>query len=434
MRNFKDQATYATLLMLALTLLLSLLLSTRVRAQELSLTQAYALLESNYPSLRNAGLNDEILRAELDLLDLERKPTLYLKGSATLQSETTSFGDAGNLPISLNLPLYNARAYGEVSYTLSDGGRLAARKSVKSAEGQLGNQQLEIEKFSLRKRINQLFLGVLLSRERVALYETTLADIAARKAVIEAAVDLGAALESELLQLRVREVEIEADRDDVNGNIARLLANLSTLTGQTLPAEVKLSLPDLPAPLTVTEVDRPELQLFQQQRAAILANEALIEADTKPLVSAFAQAGVGIPNPVNLFDTGISPYALGGVNFQWKFKDWGKADQQRQLLQLRTAQLDNQQETFLFNLNSGNEAYQADVERLNQRLLNDRKIMELQAEILTQLAAQLDNGVITATDYLNQVNVELRARQALRVDEMRLLELQLNFLNERGGF
>ncbi|MBC6995092.1 TolC family protein [Neolewinella lacunae] len=434
MRTIKDQAFYGTILLMAFTLLLSLLLSTCVRAQELSLTQAYALLESNYPNLRNAGLNDQILRADLDLLDLERKPELYLKGAASLQSETTSFGEASNLPISLDLPLYNARAYGEVNHTLYDGGRLAARKSIKAAEGQLSNQQLEVEKFSLRKRINQLFLGVLLSRERVALYETTLADIAARKAAIKSGVELGVVLESELLQLSVREVEITADRDDINGNILRLLANLATLTGQPLPAEVKLRLPTLPYPLSIPEVDRPELQLFQRQRAAILANEALIEADTKPMVSAFIQAGVGVPNPVNLFDTEISPYALGGVNFQWKFKDWGKADQQRQLLQLRSALVDRQRETFLFNLNAENEAYLADVRRLQQRLLNDRKIVELQANILTQLAAQLDNGVITATDYLNQVNVELRARQTLRVDEMQLIELQLNFLNERGGF
>ena len=424
----------SSLYLLLLTTLLSLFFASHLSSQTLSLNVAYQMLEDNYPTLRNAGLNDQILRTELEVLGLERKPSLYLAGAATLQSDATSFDGGENFPINIDVPLYNARAYGEVNYTISDGGRLDARKAIKAAEGKLGNQQLEVEKFGLRRQINQLFLGILLNRKRINLYETTLADIAERKATVAAAVDLGAALESQILQLSVREVEIEAQRDDVAGIIAKLVANLASLTGQELSVDVNLELPPLPAAQSITEIDRPELELFQLQRAAINANEIMIEADTKPLISAFGQAGVGVPNPVNIFDTGISPYAYGGVNFKWKFKDWGRSGKQRELLQLRAAQLDNQQETFLFNLNTRNEAYLADIKRLNRQIEQGRRIAGLQAEILTQLAAQLDNGVITATDYLTQVNAELLARQTLQVDETRLIELQLNFLNERGGF
>ena len=413
-------------------MLISLLYAGSLSSQTLSLNDAHQMLEANYPNLRNTGLNDQILQVELDILSLERKPTLNLVGSATLQSETIGFDGGENSPINVDIPLYNARAYGEVNYMISDGGRLDARKTIKAAEGKLSNQQLEVEKFSLRRRVNQLFLGILLNRERINLFETTLADITARKSTVAAAVELGAALETQILQLSVREVEIEAQRDDVEGVIARLVANLATLTGQKLSVDVDLNLPNLPALQTITAIDRPELELFQLQRASIMANETMIEANTKPVISAFGQVGVGVPNPLNVFDRGVSPYAYGGVNFRWKFKNWGKSEKQRELLQLRTAQLDNQRETFLFNLNEGNEAYLADTERLNRQIEQGRKIAGLQAEILTQLAAQLDNGVITATEYLTQANAELRARQALQIDETRLIELQLNFLNERG--
>jgi outer membrane protein TolC len=413
-------------------MLISLLYASSLSSQTLSLNDAHQMLEANYPNLRNTGLNDQILQVELDILSLERKPTLNLVGSATLQSETIGFDGGENSPINVDIPLYNARAYGEVNYMISDGGRLDARKTIKAAEGKLSNQQLEVEKFSLRRRVNQLFLGILLNRERINLFETTLADITARKSTVAAAVELGAALETQILQLSVREVEIEAQRDDVEGVIARLVANLATLTGQKLSVDVDLNLPNLPALQTITAIDRPELELFQLQRASIMANETMIEANTKPVISAFGQVGVGVPNPLNVFDRGVSPYAYGGVNFRWKFKNWGKSEKQQELLQLRTAQLDNQRETFLFNLNAGNEAYLADTERLNRQIEQGRKIAGLQAEILTQLAAQLDNGVITATEYLTQANAELRARQALQIDETRLIELQLNFLNERG--
>ena len=433
MRTIKEQDRLLSPRLLMLAVLLSPVFG-HLWGQSLLLDDAYALLEGNYAVLQNAGLNDRILQTELDILDLQRKPSLYLKGAATLQSEVTKLEGAENLPISLDLPLYNVRAYGEINYSLHDGGRLAARKKVTRAEGELANQQLELERFALRERVNQLFLGVLLHRERVMLYETTLLDISVRKASIEAAVLEGVVLESELLQLQVREIEIKAERDNVQGQITRLLANLSTLIGQPLAQDVELRLPDLPALTVIPELNRPEFRLFDLQRAAILANDDLIDTDTRPVLSAFAQAGLGIPNPVNLFDNNISPYAIGGVNFQWKFKDWGKAQKQKEILELRVAQLQHQEETLRFNLNVGTEAYLADVQRLQDQITQDEQIVTLQAQILEQLAAQLDNGIITSADYLVQANAALKARQQLKIHETQLQQLQLNFLNNRGSF
>jgi hypothetical protein len=65
-------------------------------------------------------------------------------------------------------------------------------------------------------------------------------------------------------------------------------------------------------------------------------------------------------------------------------------------------------------------------------VIRDQEIAGLQATVLEQMAAQLDNGVITANDYLAQANAELRARQQLKIHQTELLQLQLTFLNDRG--
>jgi outer membrane protein TolC len=432
MRSLQETARDQSLIVLLFILLISLL-SGKLAAQSLSLVEAYELLEANYPVLENAALNDELLQLELDLLALEKKPQLFLKGSATLQSETTSFGsDAEALPVNIDIPLYSVRGYGEVNYNLHDGGRLDAREKVIAAEGKIANQQLEVDRFGLRTSINQLFLSVLLLRDRVALFEPTLSDLRARKSALEEAVALGAALESELLQLRVREVEILAELDNLQGQIERSVAHLSTLTGRTFSPNVELLLPELPTPKEVPELSRPEFELFALQRQAVLANADFIEADTKPVISAFVQAGIGAPNPLNLFDNNIAPYAIGGVNFQWKFKDWGRSDLRKQRLEVQTSKLQRQEATLRFNLDAGVAAYLADVDRLQGQVIRDQEIAGLQATVLEQMAAQLDNGVITANDYLAQANAELRARQQLKIHQTELLQLQLTFLNDRG--
>jgi hypothetical protein len=46
----------------------------------------------------------------------------------------------------------------------------------------------------------------------------------------------------------------------------------------------------------------------------------------------------------------------------------------------------------------------------------------LQAEILKQLASQLENGVATATDYLLQSDAELQARLAMEAHRVQLAQ------------
>ena len=112
----------------------------------------------------------------------------------------------------------------------------------------------------------------------------------------------------------------------------------------------------------------------------------------------------------------------------------GKAKKQKEILQLKVAQMAEQEATLRFNLDAGTSAYLVEIERLRGQIQREEDIAKLQAQILEQLAAQLDLGVITAADYLVQANAELRARQQLKVHQTELLQLQINFLNDRGTF
>ena len=47
--------------------------------------------------------------------------------------------------------------------------------------------------------------------------------------------------------------------------------------------------------------------------------------------------------------------------------------------------------------------------------------------------AQLDNGVITAGDFLREVNAEDQARQALIAHEVQLLQAQINYKTTSGS-
>ena len=78
---------------------------------------------------------------------------------------------------------------------------------------------------------------------------------------------------------------------------------------------MELIYPSMSEPTVIPEIDRPEQELFQLQRNLILAQSDLITAARKPKLSAFAQAGIGYPNPLNLLDNNPAPYGLIGAAF-----------------------------------------------------------------------------------------------------------------------
>lgn len=403
--------------------------------KRLSLPEAYEMLELRYPSLQNAPLLASIHEKEGDKISQARLPVIYLKadGRAQTQSTQLTVPEGASLPFEINQPLVSAKAYVEAQYVILDGGMGRASREVLDAQFLADLQGLEVERYSLRDRVNQLALGILLLQEQDRLFELSLADIAARKEAVAAGVAQGLLLESELVRMEVRELEIAAQRDNLRAKRKGFAQSLSYLLGREVSVGVRFDFPEMPDPIAVPALDRPEQRLFQLQKEALVANTKLFDAARRPKLSAYAQAGTGYPNPLNILDNNVAPFGLVGAQFSFQLTDWRKSRTEKESLGLRAQQIDNVRKTFEFNLQSQEANYLAEVDRLQGQIILDQRIAVLQAQVLAQLSAQLDEGVITSSDYLEQVNAELRARQNLLIHETELLQVQLDFWNQRGG-
>ncbi len=402
---------------------------------QLSLEEAYQILEARYPALQNGVLLNEIYQKELEQLDKSRLPSVALKADGRLQSESTSLGaEAGSqLPFQIELPLYSAKSYLELNYHVLDGGQTAARRKLTDAQLQIDQQQQEVDRYSLRNRIDLLFINVMLLREQTELFAISFLDLEARRAQLAAALEAGTVLESDLTQIDIKLLELRSQQENLDFRLKGLLGTLEALLDIELDKDAELTFPLMGVPTQLPDINRPERQLFSLQKEAVWANSDLIQSARKPRLSAFAQGGVGYPNPLNLFDTNISPYGLVGFQFSWRLTDWGKSKLQKEVLGLQVRKINHAEETFLFNLDSREANYLAEVERLQNLLIRDQEIVALQSQVLAQMVAQLDEGVITSPDYIQQVNAELRSRQNLAIHQAELVKAQLEFRTERGG-
>ncbi|MEO1415704.1 MAG: TolC family protein [Bacteroidota bacterium] len=403
---------------------------------ELSLLQAYELLDARYPLLQDGVLLKEIYQKEIERLAQNRLPILSIKADGRLQSQSTQLTvpEGSTLPFEINQPLVSAKTYVEAQYVILDGRMTQAQRRLKEAQLKADIHKLEVDRFALRERINTLFLNIDLMRANTRLFDLSLMDLAERKAIVQAGITHGTITESERQKLEVKELELKAERDNLIFQEKGFMETLESLTGAALAGNVDLQFPTL-APLDeLPHNQRPELEMFQAQRAAILAQTSMIDARRRPQLSVYAQGGVGYPNPLNILDNQTAPYGIVGAQFSWQLTDWHKSKLDKEILTLNTERIQHAEETFQFNLNTEEARYKAEVTRLHTQISSDTQIANLQKQILEQMQAQLDEGTITSADYLIQVNAELAARQALLIHQSQLRQTQIVFWNQRGAF
>lgn len=399
----------------------------------LSLIEAHDLAQSYSPLSKNKVLIPQSSALRLRSVQQSRLPTIQLKADGRIQSETISFPEDAGLPISLDLPLYSFQTYAQAQYLIYDGGINQAQQQLEQVQLEVDKQSLEVDLNGIKEQVNQLFLGILFARKRSEILKLTLTDLGLRKEAMQAAVENGTLLESEVDQLLVRELELTAEIEKVENETRSLFAVLGALIGQEIPEDLELETPDMEDFSLALPVTRPEQVLLDRQKQALAASESMIQASRRPKLSAFANGGVGYPNPLNLLANEVAPYAIGGINFSWNLVDWGKANRDRQLIEIQSQMIDNRKEAFEFGLTAMEGKYREDILGLENHITRDQEIVALQEKILSQLSTQLENGVITTNEYLIQSNAALQARQQLELHQVQLLQTKVNYLTQQGA-
>ncbi|MEO1215318.1 MAG: TolC family protein [Bacteroidota bacterium] len=293
---------------LAICILISQLELFPQTRKSLSLKEAYEAFEAHYPILGSDSLLDRIYKKELEKLKLDRRPDFYLQAEARIQTETVSLPEDSGLPLNIDLPLYSFKPFLELNYALYDGGLNSAQLEEKQAAWEVEKKSLEVESYSLRKRINQLFVGIALYKAQADLLKISQTDLEERRKVLEAGQQSGVVLESEVSKLRVRELELEAQAKSLQFSIEGSLNTLSDLTGLELDPKVELALPQYQNLRSLPQLNRPEQELFLLQQNSLMSKEGLLEAQHRPRIQMFAQGGGGVPNPLNFFDNNFSPF------------------------------------------------------------------------------------------------------------------------------
>lgn len=396
---------------------LVLLLHT-INAQTLTIEHCYELARENYPLTRQHDLIAKSRRYTIENIASGYLPQININGQATYQSEVTQIPvkiPAIDIP---GLDKDQYKLYADISQVLYDGGVLRQQERLQQVSSEVEEQSLEVELYKLKDRINQLFFGILMIDEQVKQAGITRKDMESMLKKTEALVANGAALKSNADVLKAEIIQTDQTVIGLKSLRKAYTAMLGTFINRNVDENVTFMKPS--SPQAATAISRPELSLYNKQMALYGVQKKMITAKNLPRIGLFIQGGVGKP-ALNMLSNKFEGYYLGGVRLNWSLSGWYTAKKEKLLLDIREKNTDLQRQTFLFNTGMLLQQQQTEQEKWRSLLGTDEEIIGLRENVKNAAAAQLENGVITGSDYIREVNAESQARQNRTLHEIQWL-------------
>src|SRR5258706_3043185 len=413
--------------------LLLFLLPGSLLAQELkklTLQQAYDMSQKNYPVIKQKDLVRQTSAINIANLQKGFLPQVTISGQATYQSDVTKI-DVSLPGFSFNPPDKDQyKLVADVSQLIYDGGVTKEQKTLQQLNASVEDKKIEVELYKLRERINQIYLSILYLDEQLKQVELVKADIETGVKRVDAQVQNGIAFKSNLNMLKAELLKTDQRAIEIKSSKKGLIDAMAIFLGQPLDENIELEKPAMTIVIT-EEIVRPEIKLYGEQVKLTDQQNKLITARNLPRASLFVQGGYGKPG-LNFLKNGFDPYYIGGVRFNWSLGGLYTKKKEKELVEVNKKMVDIQKETFILNTNTQLKQQQSEIDKLSQLVASDNGIIALRKTVTDAAKAQLENGVITANDYLKEVNEEDQARQSLITHQLQLLQAQINYQTISG--
>jgi outer membrane protein TolC len=389
------------------------------------------------PRMQQLALLNAQTNLRLRNISTQRLPTVSVDGQAQYQSDVAHL--ATSLPgvSALFLPPKD---------TFDGGIRLDQRVfdttvSAQSAleRAQLAENQARVRAtlFALRQQVNDAFFAAAALQARAGALAATIEDLNARLRELTARVEEGTALGADAAAIEATLLQRLQDADDLQASRRAALDRLATFTGQPIANTDTLVLPDVAAAVVQARQSqstlraRPEYEQFARTRDRIVRQQELTAAQERPRLSTYGRVGYGKPG-LNFAQSEFETYAFGGLRLQWNAWTWGSGAREREALAIQQQIVAADEAAFARSLTTAIEGDESAIDRLRRTLAADERIVMLREQVDRATQLRLQEGVVTASEYLGRNAELLQARFARAGHEVELAQASARLLTTLG--
>ena len=395
-----------------LTLIIITLSIFNIKSQ-LTLERCQEQARENYPALKKYGLLEKSL--EIDLSDINKSwlPSISFYGQGTIQNITPSFPKAledvlaqmgqeikglGNLQYKIGVDL---------SQPLWDGGASKAKRDLAKSQDEMQKASLDVELYSLRQKVENIFFAILLTGEQINQSRLTLELLNANLSLLESMYKNGTAMRSDLDMVKAQALTLKQTITQAESSEISYRKLLGIYVGEDVLNETLVT-PTASIPASLNSA-RPELQLFESRLLTSESSRNLINASLMPKIGLFAQAYYGYPGFdyfKSMMNRDLSFNILAGVKASWNLDSFFTKKNRLNKIDLDISNIEIEREIFLFNSNLQTEKDLEAIEGLKKVMEDDEEIIELRQNVRKAAESQLRNGIIDATALLSKITDE----------------------------
>lgn len=387
----------------------------------------------NYPQIKEMSLIEMTKGIDLKNAAYAWLPHLNISGKATWQSEVVEM--PMDIPgMNINIPHDQYGLTAEFTQQIWDGGTSRSQKELAEAGAEVKKTQLETNLWSIRSRVQNVFLGIILIDKQLELNRLLRESLERSSEEVKSRMEAGVALPSDLDQVSVNILSCLQQRASLDADRKSYVKILGLLTGRDM-TDVELAVPQD----AVNYVDdgardfgtRPEMAFYAAQLKQNEFQRRQLNTLISPKLNLNLQGGYGRPG-MNMLSGDFSGYFVAGLKLQWNIGALYTRGLDKRKVNADAQKIDLTRKSFI--LNSSVEA-----EQKNNAILKARDVLEKDSEIIglrQRIRASGENqyreGTIKMNDYLSMLDEEYKARANESMHEVQLMMAVYDMKNTIG--
>ena len=393
---------------------------------QVSLDSCLQSAYNNHPALKAREVIGDIYEYKLENNRRADYPRFSLSGQGKYQSDVVEldiespFGDL-EFP---EVPHLQFSAALNASQVIYNGGKRGIEKQMIINEYEASISELEATRRSIRESVQEIYLGILLKEKQVDVIELLGHTIDLSIKRLEAGIEGGVVPEIDLDLLMAEKINLNKKYLSLEETRKSMVQSLSIICCIDIDPSVRLIVPTVDfIPLTP---DRPETDVFRSRINGMDLKKEMLGLKRLPQISAFGQAGYGRPG-LNMLSDEWQDFYIVGLQLAWIPWDYNETRREKNILELNTRLIKYEEESFNKELDLASKNMINQIKLIENLIVEDEMMLGLRIEISAAMQKKLNEGVITGSEYLAELNREREARLELEKSRIELIASKLAY-------
>ena len=394
-----------------------------------TLEECQQAAERNYPLIRQYGLIEKTTALTVANIQKGWLPQVTASAQATYQSDVVAWPDEmrGMLgQMGLNFEGLKKDQYKvglDIQQTVFDGGAIKSQREIARKQGDVQTAQNEVNMYQVRKRVNEMYFGLLLIDEQIKLNADLQELLMQNEKKLASMLKSGTAAESDYQNVKAERLKVMQQATSLQSQRQALVRMLSVFCGIELK---EIQTPPLTPPLEGRgAAARPELKAIDAQLKLADAQEKALDAALMPKLGVFAQGYYGYPG-YNMIEDMLSRKftwnGMIGARLSWNIGALYTRKNDKAKIQLQRETAETSREVFLFNNNLEQIQQNENIERYRKLMADDEEIISLRSSIRKAAESKLSHGIIDVNDLVKEINNENAARVQQTVHQIEMIK------------